>query len=142
MEKAKGMPNVVFLPMLPKEEYAHLLHASDVCLATLRSDVQTPVVPSKILSIMAAGRPVVAALPLGGDAPALITEAQCGLCVEAEDASGLAAAVRSLEKDSDLAATYGKNGRLFAENHLSVGACVDVYEDLFQQLSSPSPRED
>jgi len=50
-----GLDNVRFLPMQPREKYPAVLHASDVCLATLHAEVKTPVVPSKILSIMAAG---------------------------------------------------------------------------------------
>jgi colanic acid biosynthesis glycosyl transferase WcaI len=43
---------------------------------------------------MAAGLPVVAALPLDGDAPRLIEEARCGVCLPSEDA--LAQAVLTL----------------------------------------------
>ena len=72
------LDNVFFLPMQPKDKYPEVLLASDLCLVTLRQEVKTPVVPSKILSIMAAGRPVLASLPLDGDAPRLIAEAGCG----------------------------------------------------------------
>ncbi|MEM2352369.1 MAG: glycosyltransferase, partial [Thermoproteota archaeon] len=65
-------------------------------LTTLHAEVKTPVVPSKILSIMAAGRPVVAALNPNGDASRLIEEAQCGLCVPPEDPQALAEAVMRL----------------------------------------------
>ncbi len=60
--ESMGLDNVIWLPMLPRETYPRLLEASDVCLTTLHAEVKTPVVPSKILSAMAAARPVVAAL--------------------------------------------------------------------------------
>ena len=91
VQKAQGMKllNVKFLAMQPRHRYPAILHASDVSLATLHAEVATPVVPSKILSIMAAGRPVIACLDLSGDAPRLINEAQCGYVLPPEDAQSL-----------------------------------------------------
>lgn len=138
LEKAKGISNVRFLPMMPKEEYTELLHASDVGLATLRKTVRTPVVPSKILSIMAAGRAVIGGLPVHGDAPALIKEANCGLCVEPENPVELARAIREMAEHRDVAAQYGVNGRRFAEMRLTLGVSVSIYEDLFKTLTNGS----
>ena len=134
LELAKDCGNVRFLPMLPKEEYAELLHASDVGLVTLRAAVQTPVVPSKILSLMAGGRTVLAALPLHGDAPRLIEEAGCGRCVEPENMRALAEAMAALTKDAARLAAYGASGREYAEKHLTVGASASMYEEIFHTL--------
>lgn len=131
MQEAKGAPNVKFLPMLPKDEYASLLRASDVCLVTLRADVKTPVVPSKILSIMASGRPLVAGVPLEGDAPLIIREGKCGLCVEPESPKALAEAIRDLQENPDRAAAFGLNGRRYVEQHFALTGIVDIYERLF-----------
>jgi len=134
VEKAGGLDNVRFLPMLPKSGYAELLDASDVGLVTLRAAVRTPVVPSKILSLMAAGRAVLAALPLDGDAPRLIGEAECGRCVAPEDAPALAEAMAALAKDAAMMAEFGRCGRTYAERHLTVGASASTYEQIFQSL--------
>lgn len=134
MQRAEGMANVRFLPMLPKNEYAELLHASDVCLVTLRKEVQTPVVPSKILSIMAAGRPLVASLPLHGDAPALIRQAGCGICVEPENAEQMAEAIRSLYEQPHRSEEFGRKGRAYVEQYCSVEVFAEQYEKLFRAL--------
>ncbi|MGQ9854624.1 MAG: glycosyltransferase family 4 protein [Candidatus Oleimicrobiaceae bacterium] len=129
-----GLANVRFLPMQPRERYPSVLHASDVCLVTLHDKVKTPVVPSKILSIMAAGRPVVAAVDLNGDAPRLIEQAQCGFCVPSEDPHALAEAVLLLYRDPSLREELGRNGRQYAEEHLSLQACVGRYEELLYRV--------
>ncbi len=129
-----GLDNVRFLPMQPREKYPAVLHASDIGLVTLHAEVKTPVVPSKILSIMAAGRPVVAAMNLDGDGPRLIAEAQCGLCVPPEDPQALAQAVLKLYHDPSLRQELGLNGRRYAEEHLSLDRCVAQYEALLQQV--------
>lgn len=131
-----GLASVRFLPMQPRERYPSVLQASDVCLTTLHAEVKTPVVPSKILSIMAAGRPVVAALNPNGDAPRLIEEAQCGLCVPPEDPQALAEAVMRLYHDSSLREHLGRNGRRYAEEHFSLEVCVKRYEELFEEVIS------
>ena len=77
--QAAGLPNVRFLPIQPKEVYPQVLAAADACLVTLRREVRTPTVPSKINTIMAAGRPILASIPLHGDAPRLIQAAEAGI---------------------------------------------------------------
>lgn len=131
-----GLSSVRFLPMQPRERYPAVLQASDVCLATLHAEVRTPVVPSKILSIMAAGRPVVAAMNLDGDAPQLIAEARCGLCVPPEDPQALAEAVLCLYRDPSLREQLGSSGRHYVEKHFSLEICVRKYEELFQEVTS------
>ena len=129
-----ALDNVRFLPMQPRERYPAVLHASDVGLATLHADVETPVVPSKILSIMAAGLPVVAALPLHGDAPWLVERAECGLCLPPEDPQALADAVLRLYRDRSLQQELGQQGRRYAERELSLEACVGRYERVLEEL--------
>jgi glycosyltransferase involved in cell wall biosynthesis len=141
VKRAEGMTNVCFLPMLSKREYTELLHASDVCLVTLRKEVRTPVVPSKVLSIMAAGRAVIASLPLAGDAPAIIREAQCGLCVQPESPSGLSEAIESMYKNPDETLRYGRNGRTFVEKNFSAEVCTSLYEQIFNRIVNREGKE-
>jgi glycosyltransferase involved in cell wall biosynthesis len=131
----KRLDNVTFLPMLPLSEYAELLQASDVCLATLRAEVKTPVVPSKIMSIMAAGKPVLASMDLEGDAPRLIAEAGCGVTVEPGNADALADAVLAMAGDAEARARYGRSGRAYAERHLSLQHAADVYSGLIAEMT-------
>jgi len=133
-----ALRNVVWLPMLPRERYPLLLHASDVCLTTLYADVKTPVVPSKILSTMAAGRPIVAALDLEGDAPKLIARAEAGYSLRPEDAPALADTLLSLEAQPELCERFGQSGRRFAEAHLSPASVAAAYEALFARLVRPA----
>ena len=130
-----NLTNVHFLPMQPKDKYPDVLAASDLCLATLRRDVRTPVVPSKILSIMAAGRPVLASLPPDGDAPRLIAEAGCGLCVPPGDADAMAGAIRQLADRPDWCVRLGASGRLYAQRHLSLSRGAEILEGYFQQIT-------
>jgi glycosyltransferase involved in cell wall biosynthesis len=132
--RSRELSNVQFLPMQPRHRYPSVLHASDVSLATLRAEVATPVVPSKILSIMAAGRPVVASMRLEGDAPHLIEEARCGYALPPGNPRALAETVLALSRDQTLRERLGQNGRRYAEQHLSVRAGAERYIRLFERF--------
>ena len=126
--------NVMFLPMQPRDRYPSILHASDVCLATLHEEVKTPVVPSKILSIMAAGRPVVACMNLDGDAPRLVEEAGCGYVLPPEDPQILADHILKLYEDEGLREEMGRKGREYAERELALTVVAKRYVKLIQRI--------
>ena len=132
------LPNVHWLPMQPRECYPAVLHASDASLVTLRKDVATPTVPSKLLSIMAAARPVLVSVPLHGDAPKVVIQARCGFCLPPARPDQLAQAILRLHQDRPLAGRLGRNGRAYIERHLSVQAAAAAYESLFAALLPPS----
>jgi len=64
----------------------------------------------------------------------LIAEARCGLCVPPEDPRALAEAVLKLYHDASLREELGRNGRRYAEEHLSLDRCVAQYQALLQQV--------
>lgn len=132
--KNRNLKNVIFLPMQPKNEYPKILHSSDVSLATLEKEVKTPVVPSKILSIMSAGKPVLATMNLDGDAPELIKKAECGYVFEAGDSKSLANAILRLYQNEELRKKLGENGRKYIEEYLSVKTAAEKYEKLFTEV--------
>ena len=136
------LDNVRFLPMQPRSVYPQVIQASDVSLATLHDFVRTPVVPSKILSIMAIGRPVVAGMDLSGDAPKLIARARCGITLPPNDVEGLVDAIIKLYHNQELREEMGRNGRRYAEKYLSLSVAVRTYEEMFAELAPLHPRGD
>jgi colanic acid biosynthesis glycosyl transferase WcaI len=143
VEKAKsrqlaetiGLNNIQWLPLQPWEVYPQVLAASQVCLINLNKDLRTPVVPSKLLNIMAAGRPVLASMPLDGDAPRIIAEAGAGFCVEPGNPEILAAALLKFYQDRALREKCGRRGRQYAEAYFSRSKCIDRYENIFASLN-------
>lgn len=133
---ALGLDNVRFLPMQPREIYPSILRISDICLVTLNGNVTTPVVPSKLLSIMAAGKPVLATLPAHGDAPRIIDDARCGYSYHAGDSGGLTQGLLELYRNPFLRRQFGENGRKYAGEHFTLDACAGRYEELFENLGA------
>ena len=59
---AAGLPNLVFVDYQPAERLDEVLASADIGVVVLREGLARSSVPSKIYSILAAGRPVVASV--------------------------------------------------------------------------------
>jgi len=132
--KSLNLKNIRFLGMQSKKTYPYVVASSDVQLVTLNKKVQTPVVPSKILSTMAAARPVLASMPLDGDAPKLIEEAKCGICIGPESPDELAEKIIYLYKNRELCESFGRNGLNYVTSNLSLDVVMKSIEKMFEDI--------
>ncbi len=132
---ALGLENILWLPMQPWAVYPKVLAASDVSLINLNPALRTPVVPSKLLSIMAAARPVIASLPAESDARSIVTDAGCGVCVDAGDDKALAQAILSLYNDRARSAAMGRDGRRYVEARFNRRVCTDRMEAVLRSAA-------
>jgi colanic acid biosynthesis glycosyl transferase WcaI len=109
--------NVRFLPLLEAEDFRGLLAASDVCLLTQRKSVSETAFPSKIVTYLAAGRPVIASINPDCEIAQTIRESGAGRIVAPEDAAALLAAIQEFRSE-DLRA-YRQNAREYASRRWS-----------------------
>src|SRR5437762_12198259 len=135
-EKARrlGLDNIRFMPAVSSGEYPELVASADLCLATLQKSPLCPVVPSKLLGYMAAGRPIVASFPDGGDAPRVVRDASCGVCVPPGEPEQLARAILDASVNPEECRTRGENGRRFAETHHDRDVVMALYESILGRL--------
>jgi glycosyltransferase involved in cell wall biosynthesis len=98
---AKPLPNVRFLPFFPIEQVSHVMMAGDVHIVTVRRGLEGVVVPSKLYSILAAGRPVLAIAAAESDAARIVRESGCGISADPDDPAAIAAAIRELRNDQN-----------------------------------------
>ena len=115
---AKGLQNVRFLPFRPAEQIPHVMRAGDVHIVTVRRGLEGVVVPSKLYSILAAGRPVLAVAPTECDAARIVTESGCGLSADPDDPAAVADAIRTLRSDPEKLAAMGIRAREVAARYL------------------------
>ena len=133
--EAKQLSNVRFLPAVPMAEVGSRLAAADALLVHLKRDPLFEItIPSKTQAYMAAGRPII--MGVAGDAASLVTDADCGVLVEAENAQAIADAAVALSRlPPDRRAEMAANGRRFYFEHLSCGAATDKFARLFRALA-------
>jgi colanic acid biosynthesis glycosyl transferase WcaI len=129
--KQSLLPNVQFIPYQPRERLPEVLACADVSLVVLRRGFGSNSLPSKTFSIMASGRPIVASVDEESETSKLVKRAEAGLCVPPEDPEKLAKAIINLKEDKELCERYGRNGRLWAEQHHSPQYAAEQFEKLF-----------
>lgn len=125
-----SLPGLRPLPLQPFEVFDQVLGAGDVLLAVIEREAGTFSVPSKMLSYLCAGRPIVLAAPKDNLAAQVLTATGAGKVVEPEDIEGFVAAALSF-RDPEAAAAAGAAGRAYAEENFVLSRVADRFETLF-----------
>jgi colanic acid biosynthesis glycosyl transferase WcaI len=128
-----GLPNVQFLPHLPKDRAASLVAAADAHLISLVPGMWGSAVPSKLYGILAAGKPFVAAVDQGSEVALVAEEHGCGVRVDSGDAEALAAAVRSMADRPD--PEMGDRGRQAFAAQYTRERCTSAYRELLKDVA-------
>jgi len=114
-EKVSNYSNVKLLPLQPEERMNEWLNLADIHLLPQKRSAADLVLPSKLLGIMASGRPVIASSPVGTEL-ANLAEAS-GIRIDPEDKRQLVAAILLLVNNEELSANLGAEGRRLAISH-------------------------
>jgi colanic acid biosynthesis glycosyl transferase WcaI len=133
---AAGAPNVRLLPFRPVEQVPHVMMAGDLHVITVRRGLEGVVVPSKLYSTLAAGRPVLAVAPKESDAARIVVESGCGATADPDDPAAVAAAIRTLRADPERLNEMGRRAREVADRYARVGELarfVGVVEEAAQE---------
>ncbi len=130
----RSLLRIRLLPLLPAEEVPAMLAAADALLVSQRAQVVDSVLPSKTLSYMASGRPIIAAVDPGSATADLIRAADCGIVVAPEDAQALADGIDRLQRDPDMCQRMGANGRRQAVERFSKGAVLGQWDALLAEV--------
>ncbi len=139
---ALALTNARFLPLQPKVTYPALIAAMDIGLVPLTDALRTPVVPGKLLDIMAGARPAIAMVHPTSDTTRIIREARCGYAIPPNDADALRIAILKLYEARAFARQLGENGRAYALAHFSRAAGAEQYERLFESIINRRERRD
>jgi len=132
--RARGLENLQFVDMAPKARLPEVLAAGDVHVVPLKRGLAWSSVPSKLYSVLAAGRPIVASVDAGTEVERTLHQAQAGLAVPPDDAEAFTKAIRRLLDDPEGAKAMGAAGRRYVENWASPAAVGAAYEELFDEL--------
>lgn len=110
-----GLQNVEFAGLLPRERLNEGLALGDLHLVPQKPSAADFAIPSKIYSIMAAGRPFIATAHPGSSLWRLQETTGAFLCVPPEDPAAFCEAALALLDDPALREEMGRKGRSFIE---------------------------
>jgi glycosyltransferase involved in cell wall biosynthesis len=134
-ERAAAAPNLVILPFQPFDRLADVVASADVLVAILEPDAGVFSVPSKVLTYLCAGKPILAAIPLANLASRIITRTDAGYVVAPDDERGFLAAAERLAADEGERSRQGAAARAYAERTFDIAAITDRFEALAKSLA-------
>jgi len=134
---------VRFVPFQPAEELSAMFAAADVLLVNQVRSVKDTLIPGKLLTYMAAGRPIIVAANPDSQAAELLREANGGALIAPEDPAALAAAARQFEAaDAGTLAVFGARNRAHAEQHFDHHRVLAAQEQfLLERIGAAAPED-
>lgn len=116
----KNLDNLVLAGRFPTSQMPHIFSRAAGLLVTLKQEqIFTYTVPSKVQAYLAAGKPIIAALD--GEGARIVEEAGAGMTCAAEDADGLAQAIKTLYKmPLERREKLGRSGREYFLNYFEI----------------------
>ncbi len=133
---AAGRPDVRIIGYQPAEQMSDMLSSADVAVALLEPDAARFSVPSKVLSYLSAGRPIIALVPDGN--PSTCDVAAIGGFVGPPTADGAVAAAEWLRNVVGAPAgltDMGERARTLALNRFDIGCVTDRFETILTAAS-------
>ena len=132
--EAVGLSNIRFSGYQPAERVPEVLATADVHVVPLRTGLGAVSVPSKTYSILAAGRPVVAAIDAGTEVTRILEQSSAGVSVAPDDPVAFTEALRAMVNSGSAATEAGARGRLWVESHVSPARVAHSYLDVIASL--------
>jgi colanic acid biosynthesis glycosyl transferase WcaI len=132
---ARGLANVTFLPYQSRERMGESYAAADVFLVTLKPGLSGYIVPSKIYTILASGRPYIAAVEADSEVVQITRDHGCGITVAPGDGVAMADAILQLAADPARAAELGGRARAAALS-FDRPRQVAAYAGLFSRVAA------
>ena len=125
---ARGLDALTVLPFQDFDRFSEVLSSAAVLLALIEPDAGVFSVPSKVLSYMASGRPLLLSVPAENLSAKRVREAGAGRVVAPGEAAAFVAAALGLLQDDGQRRRLGDNGRAHAEANFEIGKVADRFE--------------
>ena len=137
--KEHGLEDVVaFYGRRPVEEMPRFYKLADACLLSLKADSQVGyTMPAKTQGYMAAGKPIIGMID--GSARQVIEEADCGVCVPANDINALAEVMQDFIQHPEKYSGCGEKGRQYFRENFRKPIFMGRLEQEFELLCKSKP---
>ena len=124
--------NVLLFDWLPKEDYDTLVDACDVGMLFLYPRYTVPNIPSRLVSYLLSGLPVVACVDPANDIGSILSEHNCGVSMINGDTEGFRNAVIQM-KDAGIRRQLGENSRKLFESDYTARRGYEIISAHFQK---------
>ena len=128
----RGLQHVHHLPLQPKENLNEWLNAADIHLLPQKSEAADLVLPSKLMGIIASGRPVIATSKSGSELARIANKT--GFCIEPNDTAAFYTCIRKLVSNRKLRLRLGECARRIAEQNFEKNTILSDFEKEITKL--------
>jgi colanic acid biosynthesis glycosyl transferase WcaI len=132
--QATGLSNIRFAGYQPRDRVGEVLASGDIHVVPLRTGLGAVSVPSKTYSILAAARPVVAAIDTGTEVTRILEQSGAGVSVAPDNEEVFTSALQSMVANIEIAREQGRKGREWVETHVSPAAVAHSYLALIADI--------
>lgn len=129
------LDNVKFFPLQPMERVSQVYGLGDVCVVSCKPGLGGAAMPSKMLSIMSAGRAVVASFDKG-ELTYILENHKCGMYAPAGDADAFAEMIKHLSQNRDECKAMGDNARKLILQKFTKAYGTSRYVEIVKSLSN------
>jgi glycosyltransferase involved in cell wall biosynthesis len=133
LQGVRPVDNLRVLPFQRWESLPDVLGAADVLVVLLEAEAGVFSVPSKVLTSLCAGRPLLASMPAANLGARTITGAGAGVVVPPGDRDAFVKAGRQLKHDDQLRENMGAFARSYAEVAFDIEDVTDRYTRVLEQ---------
>ncbi len=139
----KDCRNVTIMDNLAREEYEQFVSSCDVGIVSLDHRFTIPNYPSRILSYMEYGMPVLAATDKNTDFRELIEEeAKCGKWCCSETVDEIVESIKEITNNIEQRVQWGENGRKYMLYHLNVQISAKLLEDYIKKQKQVNDKNE
>jgi colanic acid biosynthesis glycosyl transferase WcaI len=126
------LSNLILLDFQPYEDLPEVLASADVLVAILEPEAGVFAIPSKVLTYLCAGRPLLGAIPSENLAAKTIIRSGGGVVVDPRDPEALTSAAGRLLSDSVGRKRHGQAARAYAEARFEIARIGDRFEAILK----------
>ncbi|MGC8495190.1 MAG: glycosyltransferase family 4 protein [Syntrophobacteraceae bacterium] len=130
----RRLSNVLLLPYQSRSLVPMIYASADICLVPLKKGTARETFPSKIYTIMASARPVIASADPDSELVWVVGQAGCGWAVPPDNAAALKQAIQDAYGRRQQLSTLGACGRDYVVANHSRRAVARQYNDLVRGL--------
>lgn len=136
----RGLTNVTFREYQPRAMLGYSLTVPDCHIVSLKPSLEGLMVPSKLYSSLAAGRPVIFVGAPEGEIPIVMARVPFGFQVAPDDTVRLATLIERLSDDPEAGRTMGRNGRELFEREFDQPIALAKWTNVIFELNTTSQR--
>jgi glycosyltransferase involved in cell wall biosynthesis len=129
------LKNLICKPYQPPDKLSETFAAANIHIISMRQNLEGLLVPGKLYSAMAAGRPIIFIGSEDGEVARLLRKFKCGTTVQMNDHLALTKTILEYHKNNELCEQEGHNARVAFENYYNKNIAIRRWNELLESIN-------